>query len=311
MSNVTITSEPAEYAFRSGAPPRARLHPGDRVGFETSDASYVGLDGDAIDAGRVDFRQANRLSGPVWVEGAERGDALGFVIEEIKLGERAFVVYVSEWRRRLFGLDRSMVVESAIRDGRVQVAEGRSLPIRPMIGCIGVAPAHGQVSSLAPTGRTGGNMDLCELEPGSTIWLPVEISGALLSLGDLHARMGRGEPVGSGLECSGLVTGRVLLAKRRPLAGPVVRTNTRVAFVGTDRSDWRAAEASAVRAAWTWLTEECQISEPDAMAMCAGLLEVNAGGPAGNNVVASFPVAELVTCGVSERAWPLAHGAEG
>src|SRR5690606_36031344 len=148
-------------------------------------------------------------------------------------------------------------------------------PIRPMIGCIGVAPAREAVSSLAPTARTGGNMDLPEIAPGATVWLPVEVEGALLSMGDLHARMGRGEPLASGLEWGGNIVGRVLLERGRSLAGPVVRTPERIGFVGTHDQDWRAAEAVAVRAAWAWLTADCRMEERRALMVVGALLDVD------------------------------------
>jgi acetamidase/formamidase len=124
-------------------------------------------------------------------------------------------------------------------------------------------------------------------------------------MGDLHARMGRGEPLGSGLECGGIITGRVQLAKQRRILGPLFCTAARVGFVGTSNVDWRDAEAVAVRAAWEWLTLECGMAHEDATVVAAALLEVDAGGPAGNNVVASFPTADLLSCGVEPGTWPM------
>ncbi|MCC6793456.1 MAG: acetamidase/formamidase family protein [Thermomicrobiales bacterium] len=302
---VTVTSQPPELAFRRKAVPRARVQPGARVRFATNDDSYADLWGEDIDAVRVDFRRLNALSGPIWVEGAKPGDALGFEIESIEIGPRAFAVYVARWRHRMFGVEDSEVVEVEVDGDRLQLGNGSGLAIRPMVGCIGVAPNAGEVSSLAPTSPTGGNMDLTEIAAGATVWFPVQVEGGLLSLGDLHARMGRGEPVGSGLECGGTVTGRVLLASGRAIGGPVIRSATRIGFVGTSDQDWHDAEATAVRAAWTWLTQECSLPRRDAIVVSAALLDVETGGPAGNNVVASLPIAELVELGVDPRTWPM------
>jgi amidase len=278
---------------------------GDRVRFQTSDEAYAGVAGSDIDALRVDFRRVNRLTGPVSVEGAEAGDAVGFEIESIEIGSRAFAVYVATWRRRLFGVGDSSVVEVRVAGERVELEDGRWFPIRPMVGCIGVAPARDAISSLSPTGMTGGNMDLVELSAGTTIWFPVQVSGGLLSLGDIHARMGRGEPLGSGLECAGEVTGVVRLAKAVTISGPVFTTTQRIGFVGTSDLDWRDAESDAARAAWRWVTHVAALPERDAIAVCAGLLEIDAGGPAGNNVVASFSIPDLLTCGVDPSIWPI------
>jgi amidase len=305
MFNVTVPNRPARYAFVASAEPIARVGPGATVRFETSDDSYANLSGAEIDGGRVNFRKVNALSGPIWVEGAEPGDALGFRVDRIEVATRAFVVYVSRWRRRMFGLAESNVIEVTVGGDRVGLPNGRSIRVGPMIGCIGVAPASGSVSSLSPGSRTGGNMDLVEIKPGATVWLPVEVEGGLLSLGDLHARMGRGEPVGAGLECAGSVTGTVLLAPAMALAGPIFCDEWRVSFVGTSPDEWREAETVAVNAAWEWLTVSCGVLHDDALVICAALLDVDAGGPAGNNVVASFPLAELRDAGVQVDVWPV------
>jgi amidase len=305
MVVVNVPSQPPSFAFRAGAQPVARVRPGERVRFQTADASYAGLTGSEIDAGRVNFQKVNALSGPVWVEGVGPGDALGFSVETIELESRAFAVYVSRWRNRMFGMPDSRVVQVPIERDRARLGDDCSIRVEPMIGCIGVAPAHGSVSSLSPSARTGGNMDLVEIRPGTTVWLPVEVDGGLLSLGDLHARMGRGEPLGSGLECGGTVTGRILQAREIAIHGPVLCDGSRVSFVGTRPDDWREAESTAVRASWKWLTDRCGVATDDAIVICAALLDVDTGGPAGNNVIASFAVADLEQAGVTIAVWPI------
>lgn len=176
---------------------------------------------------------------------------------------------------------------------------------RPMVGCCGVAPRSGSLPTLSPTARTGGNMDLVELGPGATIWFPVEVPGALFSLGDIHVRMGRGEPFGSGLECGGVVSGVIRCASGRAPATPIVVNEHSICFIGTGR-DTTAAEAEAVQAAWLWLTGPGGLALQDALPACAGLLHLNFGGPAGANVVASFEREALVDAGASAKAWPLA-----
>jgi hypothetical protein len=79
----------------------------------------------------------------------------------------------------------------------------------------------------------------------------------------------------------------------------------RIGFVGTSPDDWRDAEAAAVRAAWDWLTNAGDVSTNNALVISAALLDVDNGGPAGNNVVASFPIDELGTAGVNTNVWPI------
>ena len=310
MSILVVSNRPERFAFSASVEPIVRVAAGQRLRFDTSDDSYETLNGTDIDSGRVDFRRVNALSGPVFVEGARPGDALGFRVEEISVADRAHAVYVERWRRNHFGVSGSRVVRASLSAGMVKIESGRTFPIRPMIGCIGIAPARGSVSSLSPTARTGGNMDLIELCPGTTIWFPVEVQGGLLSLGDLHARMGRGEPLGSGLECRGSVTGTAIIAAGPRIAGPVVCDVRSIAFVGTSTVDWRDAETRAVRAAWNWLTST-GIDENDGLAICAALLDVENGGPAGNNVLAAFAIADLEAAGVAIDVWPLSSVPRG
>lgn len=85
--------------------------------------------------------------------------------------------------------------------------------IEPMIGCIGLAPASGSSSTVMPAYPWGSNMDLRELGPGGIVYLPVQVPGALLSIGDLHAAMGTGEPTAVSLEAAGKATVRITVEK--------------------------------------------------------------------------------------------------
>jgi amidase len=305
MTEISIPLDNPVYAFGADERPRAVARPGDKVRFQTSNATYANLTGRDIDRGRVNFQKANALYGPVFVEGARPGDALGVTIESIAVSDMAFAVYVARWRRSMFGLAESHVVEVEMRDNVALLPNGGRIAAKPMIGCIGVAPATGTLSSLSPTARTGGNMDLVELSAGATIWLPVEVEGARLSLGDLHVRMGRGEPVGSGLECGGEVVATLRIAAGRSMSGPFVCDSMRISFVGTGE-DEPEAERSAVRAAWDWLTNACGVDLDTGLSICAALLDLNHGGPAGANVVAGFDISALNEAGVSTTVWPLA-----
>ncbi|MEA2511734.1 MAG: amidase [Thermomicrobiales bacterium] len=295
---IVIGPDPPVFSFNRDQAARAEVAPGRRVRFVTSDASYRDLTGDALDSGQVSFRRLNALSGPVAIVGAEPGDALAVQIERIDLGETAYVPYVARWRSRLFGMRRSSITSYPIRDGSVDLGGGRLIRVRPMIGCAGVAPAEGELSALSPTGPTGGNMDLVELAIGATLWLPVQVPGALFSLGDIHAAMGRGESTGAGLECAGAATIRFALAKHQQLSSPRLETPAQIAFLGSDPRDTDQAIEAAIRAAWLWLTVERNVATRDALTLCSALLDVNLGGPAGANALAAFDRQRLAEAGV-------------
>jgi amidase len=295
---VVVGPEPPVFSFSRAHPARVEVASGELVRFVTTDAAYRGLSGEMLDSGQVSFRRLNVLSGPVAVAGAEPGDALAVHVERIEVGQTAYAPYVARWRSRLFGLSRSSVESYPIRDGIVDLGEGRLIRVRPMIGCAGVAPADGEISALSPTGPTGGNMDLVELIEGAALWLPVQVAGALFALGDLHAGMGRGEPTGAGLECAGSVAARLEVVKGQRLPGPRVVTADRISFVGTDPRETDRAIEGAIRAAWLWLTEERKVAARDALTICSALLDVNLGGPAGANAIASFDRVRLAEAGV-------------
>lgn len=303
---VQISARSPVFAFRRDLEPVARVAPGDELVVETIDIAYRGLTGAAIDRGDISLSRTNALTGPIWIEGAEPGDAVGLSIEGIELSDQAHVVYVARWRRATFGLPDSRTTTVPIRGEQVELPGGGRIQVRPMIGCIGVAPASGSVSALSPCAPTGGNLDLVELAPAATIWFPCRVPGALLALGDLHARMGRGEPVGCGLECAGAVRGTVRLATRQPIDGPVIVTPDHIAFVGSHADDPYAAQRVAVARAWSWLRKSQDMPDDAALTMAAAMLEVDFGGPAGANVVAKWSLDGLHSAGVALSGWPFA-----
>ena len=109
------------------------------------------------------------------------------------------------------------------------------LPLEPMIGCFGVAPAGGQAISTATSAENGGNMDYRGFGPGVTVWFPVSVPGALFFLGDGHAIQGDGEIVGTGIETCFEVEVRLTVEKAQQLAGRAARTPTDIFTVGNAR----------------------------------------------------------------------------
>jgi len=151
----------------------------------------------------------NPATGPIAIEGVRPGEALAVKIEGIATAEWGFVAGVErdesrEWRGPF------TVVE--IHDGVAHYPWGLRLPVAPMVGVIGVAPAGEPVPTTTPH-DWGGNLDTVDVCAGATIYFPVAASGALLALGDVHALQGDAESCGTGIECSAEVT---LTARRVP-----------------------------------------------------------------------------------------------
>ena len=113
---------------------------------------------------------------------------------------------------------------------------GLELRLRPMLGCVGVAPARKEAIATTTPGAFGGNMDYAGLNQGVKVMLPVNEPGALLFIGDGHALQGEGEVVGTGLETSMDVEFSVQLVKKSPIQWPRLENDTHVMVLGSERS---------------------------------------------------------------------------
>ena len=143
----------------------------------------------------------NGATGPIEVEGAKPGDMLTVEVLDMKVDGLGFsslwpgIGIFPDWvRHKEFGI-KTQVVE--VKDGVVHWNDKLKLPVRPMIGVIGVAPVHGAVLTV-DNGTHGGNLDVQEITTGNKIMLRVHHEGAHLFLGDCHAIQGDGECVGMG-----------------------------------------------------------------------------------------------------------------
>ncbi len=153
----------------------------------------------------------------VAVEGAQPGDTLQVEILDVEpegLGYTGFAGWRTPLSRRIWPNDWDVVTKTVTIDSEgVNWSSRLKLPLKPMIGTLGTAPAGEGLSNYYAY-HTGGNMDVQEICPGTTIYLPVCAEGALLHVGDVHAIMGDGEiPHGGGIECRSVVTLRLTLQK--------------------------------------------------------------------------------------------------
>jgi acetamidase/formamidase len=209
--------------------PVARVAPGESVEFDVSDASGSQLrpSSTVADVGTLDFSKINPVTGPVFVDGAEPGDVL-------KITLLSFVPSGWGWTANIpgFGLLADEFKEAALHVWRYDPAAlapalfGRwaKVPLKPFTGTIGVAPAEPGLHSIVPPRRVGGNMDVRDIALGTELFLPIEVAGALFSVGDTHAAQGDGEVCGTAIESPMRVALQFDLLKREPLAFPRFRT---------------------------------------------------------------------------------------
>jgi len=202
------------------------------------------------------------MTGPISVEGAEPGDALAIYIDEIHMDDRGWTVAQPD--RGAVGefIREAEVRVLPIRNGYVEFGFGVFLPVAPMIGAIGTAPLGQAFGSGIPEAH-GGNMDCTLIKPKSTLYLPVNVPGALFGLGDLHAAMGDGEVGMAGLEVSGGVTLKFGLVKSATLPLPLVDSGTTVSVI-VSAPDLDEAARRAVQEMVKWIVASTQLSVNDA-----------------------------------------------
>jgi acetamidase/formamidase len=269
----------------SSLAPILRIAPGDTVRVEMQNASggQLSATSTASDLATLDFARVNPVTGPIFVEGAKPGDAL--VVEILELDVDAW-----GWTANIpgFGLLADRFTEPALRmsriaNGSVELFTGMRFASVPMIGTIGVAPADAGAFSVIPPTRNGGNMDIRHVGAGATLYLPVAVDGALLSLGDGHAAQGDGEVCGTAIETTASATLRISLERERHLPAPMLLTDPRSqrtgrAFATTGIGpDLLQAARDATTAMIAEIVRRTTISEIDAylLASVAGDLKIS------------------------------------
>jgi amidase len=244
---------PLYYEYSRHNEPRLRIDPGETIVVESEDAfsGQIRTNDDRRDRSKRPY--GNPQTGPIWINGAEPGDSLAVTIREIRplIGQCATrtgdAMMLSQW----LGSDCPHGVHVCpIKDGQIHWSDEVKIPYRPMLGCIGMSPDTG-VPTTMPAGPHGGNMDIIEVCPGSTVYLPVFVPGAYLYLGDAHAAMGHGELSASGLEMPAESVITVDLVKSKKLIGVRIETVDEIMTVATGCPMERAsAEAFARLILW-------------------------------------------------------------
>jgi acetamidase/formamidase len=229
-----------KYAFDWRDEPLLRVRAGESFEIETYDAStgYFRSPADlAVPGKRPGFDRvpplANPIGGPVYLEGAERGDTLVVTIEEIVVEDYSWIAIGP--RRGPLGestrwpeLSRDYTTKvfrhspgpsGTLRDGTLHFSEKIRWPITPFIGTLGVAPDREVTTSLDGQGEWGGNLDVRDMAPGHRVYLPVYHPGALFYLGDVHASQGDTEFTGTAAETMATVRLRLDVVKNKKAPG--------------------------------------------------------------------------------------------
>ena len=231
----TIHGEHHHYGWDNANEPVLTVAPGDSVAFEVVDASggQLSPSSGVAEVAALDFGTINPVTGPVYVDGAEPGDALKVTIDAFEPSGWGWTAVIPG-----FGLLADQFPEPALHIWKYYAqglapalyGPGGKVPLKPFCGTIGVAPGEAGLHSIVPPRRVGGNMDIRDLSAGTELYLPIEVAGALFSVGDTHAAQDDGEVCGTVIESPmtvaltfDLVKGADLAFPRYDTAGPVSR----------------------------------------------------------------------------------------
>jgi acetamidase/formamidase len=292
-----------QYAYTfGGVPPVMRISPGTALRLWSDDAfGGVLRSVEDLSSAKVDLRFVNPQTGPFYVEGAEPGDTLVLhlaVLEPARdWGASAAIPFFGG----MTSTDRVVTLQDPLPDttwiyeldrerNTVAFAARHSdhrieLPVSPMLGTVGVAPAGGEARSSLVPDRFGGNMDTPQMRSGSTVFLGVNVEGAMFSIGDGHYRQGEGEACGTAVEGAMTTMLIVELVKGAAPAWPRIEDDTHIMTVGSSRpmeDSWRIANAELVH----WVSELCGLHPMDAYQLCSQIAEV----PVANVVDANYSV---------------------
>src|SRR3954471_21059064 len=297
----TPTRDQFVYTF-GGAAPAMKITPGTALRLWSEDAfNGVLRSVDDLSSEKVDLRSVNPQTGPFYVEGAEPGDTLVLHLVSLEPARDWGASAAIPFFGGMTGTDRVVTLQEPLADttwiyeldrdrNTVGFAARHSdhrieLPVEPMLGTVGVAPAGGEARSSLLADQFGRNMDTPQMRAGSTVFLGVNVEGALFSIGDGHYRQGEGEACGTAVEGAMTTTLIVELVRGSAPGWPRIEDDTHWMTVGSSRpmeDSWRIGNAEVVH----WVAELYGLHTLDAYQLCSQVAEV----PVANVVDANYSV---------------------
>jgi amidase len=270
------------------APPVARLKPGDILETNTVDAfgNAIQKPGDTLSMVKGD----NALTGPFYIEGAAPGDTLAVKILDLQVDGNQGVGAFAPGFGALNETSYTPMLHTPLPekiwfypiDHATNTATFKALdsdfsvkiPLHPFFGCIGVAPANGEARNAIVPAEFGGNMDAPEVSVGNTLYLPVNVAGALLYMGDGHAAMGDGEVAGTAIEVPLRTRLQVDVIKGQKINWPRFENENAIMTVGI----YRPLD-DCLRIAFTelvgWIHNDYGLSEFDAYELLSKVARIH------------------------------------
>ena len=283
---VRYIPNPEDYCFTyGGCDPVLRVKPGTIIETWTEDCTVGQIRTiNDLPSKMKGPRRSNPQTGPFYIEGAEPGDTVCITIIDLQpardyglavsgpgsgalVGTRYTAMLFDQPPERvwIYPVDRERgTVTFRAREGDHEV----EIPIKPFLGCIGVAPARGEVRSSIVPGEFGGNIDTPELVVGTKLYLGVNVPGALLSIGDGHLVQGGGEIAGTAVESALDVRFKVDLIKDRYTSWPLAESETHIMALGSTRP-LEDAYRVALKELVLWLERDYGMERFDALQLLA------------------------------------------
>ncbi len=292
-----ISFAPASYSnkFSLNVTPVLKINPGDTVRTETIDA--LGIDKSGVHRAHG----GNPLDGPFYIEGAQAGDVLAVTLNKVALNRpyayttEAFVSRsmpdsIAKQFKKFNLVKWKLDIENGLAspDSTPRVYEhlkNFTIPVKPFLGCIGVAPSNKKNEILSFfEGEFGGNMDFSETGQSAIVYLPVFHDGAYFYIGDGHALEGDGEIAGNALETSLDVEFTVRLIKNKPINFPRVDNKGYIMAIGAGKSLDNAIKIAGMNLL-DWLRTEYSLSTQEATQVLSTSIEYQIGEIADPNVL--------------------------
>jgi len=287
MKLTTHKFQPKKYYTNFGPyEPALKIRDGDTVVTSTADNAGRDSTDKEVTVG------PNPLTGPFYVEGAEPGDSLAIHFDRLwpnrQLGRSSTIVaphtvdsdYVSELPLKKPHVRAKWMLDLEKGTATLQSPETKLsrliLSLRPMLGCIGVAPEEGQAISSTTSGPYGGNMDYNGFTAGATVYLPVFVPGGLFFVGDGHAVQGDGEIVGTGIEVSFDAQFTVRLLKNKKIGWPRAESAEYIMTIGNARPLEEALQYATTEML-RWLREDYGLVDHTAYILLGQCVEYDVG----------------------------------
>ena len=302
MQTVAISADQGVYVIGPYNEPITTVSTGEKILVETMDAFGNRISSEKDDITKIlTLPYVNPLTGPIYIEGAEKGDTLAVTIHDIEeirgYGVSALIpdfggLCGTVFTRTLQPSLPARIMLHPIKNGQITFSETlniSTIPYEPFYGTIGTAPELEAISSLAP-GFHGGNMDAADVCPGNKVYLPVNVQGALFHIGDGHATQGDGEVSGVATEIATRGTLSFEVIKSKVIGTPRIESEEYIMAVGSARPMEDAARIAFYELI-LWLEQDFGIDRLIAYQLCSQVAKVRLANMVDiqYSVVAKFP----------------------